>query len=67
MSKYSFRVFWSQSDEAYIAVSPEFPKLSAFGDTAEQALEEMQVVLEMALETYKEEGWPLPEPSGGEL
>jgi|GEM_PF-921579 len=62
MNNYSFNVFWSEEDEAYIATCPEFPRISAFGDTAEQALAEMQVALEMAIETYQEEGWPLPRP-----
>ncbi len=62
MDNYSFNVFWSDGDEAYIAICPEFPRLSAFGDTPEVALAEMQIVLEMAIETYHEEGWPLPKP-----
>jgi SOS-response transcriptional repressor LexA len=60
---YSFNVFWSEEDEAYIAVCPEFPGLSAFGETAEQALAEIEVALDMAIETYQEEGWTLPEPT----
>jgi len=64
MKNYSFNVFWSDSDKVYIAVCPEFPNLSAFGDTAEQALAEIKIALELAVETYQEEGWPLPEPKG---
>ena len=62
MDKYSFRVFWSEEDEGYIAVSPEFPKTSGFGETAEEALAELRVVLEATIELYQEEGWPLPTP-----
>lgn len=62
MNNYSFNVFWSQEDQSYIATCPEFPTISAFGDTPEQALAEMQIALEMAIETYQEEGWPLPQP-----
>jgi predicted RNase H-like HicB family nuclease len=62
MNKYSYRVFWSDTDECYIATSPEFPRLSAFGDTAQEAIDELGVVLEAAMEIYEEEGWPLPEP-----
>src|SRR2546427_10255405 len=61
-SKYSFNIFWSQEDEAYIATCREFPLLSASGHTADKALAEMQVALNLAIETYREEGWPLPEP-----
>lgn len=62
-NSYSFNVFWSEEDGSYIAICPEFPGLSAFGETAEQALAEMKVVLDLAIETYQEEGWTLPEPT----
>lgn len=62
MDKYSFHVFWSDEDESYITTCPEFPDLSTFGETAEQSLSEMKVVLESVIETYREEGWPIPEP-----
>jgi predicted RNase H-like HicB family nuclease len=62
MKNYSFKVFWSEEDKGYIAVCPEFPGISAFGDTPEQALAEVKIPLEMAIETYEEEGWSLPEP-----
>ena len=60
--KYSFKVFWSDEDQAYIATCPDFPGVSGFGDTTEQALAEAAVSLRLAVETYQEEGWPLPEP-----
>ena len=60
--RYGFNVLWSAEDEAYIAVCPEFPRLSGFGDTADEALLNMEGVLHEALATYREEGWPLPEP-----
>lgn len=62
MKKYSINVFWSAEDEAYISTSPEFPRLSSFGDTPEEAVAEMQVALELAVETYEKNDWPLPEP-----
>lgn len=60
--RYSFNVFWSGEDEAYIATCPEFPRLSGFGDTPEEALENMEEVLQEAIATYREENWSLPEP-----
>lgn len=44
-------------------VSPEFPGVSAFGDSRDEALLEVRTALELAIETYEEEGWPLPEPA----
>jgi predicted RNase H-like HicB family nuclease len=59
---YSSTVVWSPRDVAYIALCPEFPDLSAFGDSPQEALAELKVVLELAVETHREEGWPLPQP-----
>jgi predicted RNase H-like HicB family nuclease len=60
--KYKFELFWSDEDEGYIATCPELPGLSAFGETASEALAEAQVALEMFLETYRENGISIPEP-----
>ena len=62
MYNYSYRVVWSDKDECYIATCPEFPHLSAFGDTAPEALGELNVAMELAIDVYTEEGWKLPEP-----
>ncbi|HSU15634.1 type II toxin-antitoxin system HicB family antitoxin [Longimicrobium sp.] len=63
MTKYSYAVRWSDEDEAYIAVCPDFPGLSAFGDTPADAVAELDVAVELAIETHEAEGWPLPMPS----
>src|SRR5215217_7566092 len=62
MYKYSFSVTWSDKDEGYIAICPEFPGISAFGDTAEEAVTELQVAVGLAIEAYEMEGWSIPEP-----
>lgn len=61
-NKYTIEIFWSDEDEAFIAVCREFPGLSAFGETREEALKEAQIALDLMLETYREKGIPLPEP-----
>lgn len=62
MDNYNFNANWSEEDNVYIATCSEFPGVSAFGETPENALSEMRTALEMAIETYQEEGWPLPKP-----
>jgi predicted RNase H-like HicB family nuclease len=62
MKRYGCSVTWHEADEAYVATCPEFPGVSAFGPTPESAVAEMEVALELAMETYLEEGWELPEP-----
>lgn len=59
---YSFKVRYSQDDDGYIAECPEFPGLSAFGDTPGAAIEEAEIALALFIETYKEEGRKLPNP-----
>ncbi len=61
--KYSFTLHWSDEDGGYIARCPEFPGLSAFGDSAKEAIVEAQAALELMIEEYQENGQPLPEPS----
>lgn len=61
--KYSFQAQYSAEDGGYIALSPEFPGLSAFGKTPEEAIRESETALELFVETYLESGNPLPEPN----
>jgi len=72
MLNYSFSATWSDEDEGYIAICPEFPGLSAFGDTAEEAVAELKAAIGLAIETYQSEGWDVPQPQripeyGGKL
>lgn len=60
--RYSIHVFTDEQDGGIVAVCPEFPGVSAFADTHEEAIEELRIALRLAIETYQEEGWPLPEP-----
>ena len=60
--QYSITLQWSDEDEAYIALVPEFPYASAFGDTPEQAVMEMKIAVGMFLEALAEEGRTPPEP-----
>lgn len=61
-SRYSVTLRWSDEDEAYIATVPELPGLSAFGDTEEEALKELEIVQEVFLDVMRERGDPIPEP-----
>jgi len=62
MDTYSCRVVWSDEDGGYIATSPEFAGVSAFGATVAEAIEELETALGAAVETYRDAGWELPEP-----
>ena len=59
---YSVRIVWSDEEEGYIATSPEFENLSAFGATPGEAAAQLESVVRAAIDTYRESGWALPEP-----
>jgi predicted RNase H-like HicB family nuclease len=61
--RYSTHVFYDRESAAFVAVSPEVPGVSAVGRTRAEALTEFDVVLDMALDTYRTEGWPIPAPA----
>jgi len=64
--KYAIEIFFSDEDEGFIAVVPELPGCSAFGETEEEALQEVKVAIGLWLDTAREEGREIPEPSGRE-
>ncbi|MDQ1327367.1 MAG: hypothetical protein QG641_647 [Candidatus Poribacteria bacterium] len=67
MYKYAIEIFYSEEDEGYIAVVPELPGCSAFGDSEKNALKEIMIAMELWLETAKNEGREIPQPKGKEL
>lgn len=62
MKKYSINIIYSEEDEGYIATVPEFPGLSAYGETPEEAIEEAQMALKGFIEVFKEDGCKIPAP-----
>ena len=65
--KYSIEIFYSEEDGGYIALAPELPGCSAFGETEEEALKEIKVVIDLWLETAQKEGRRIPQPIEKEL
>lgn len=63
MNKYPINIVWSEEDGEYLATCASFPGLSAFGETEEEALKQAKIALELFIESYKERGLQLPEPS----
>ena len=63
---YSIRIVPSDEDEGFIAVVPEHPGCSTFGETEEEALSEVRVAIDLRLDTARKEGREIPEPSGRE-
>ena len=59
---YKIDVFYSQEDEGYIATVPELPGCSAFGETKEEALKEIEVAKSLWLAAAVAEGRTAPVP-----
>ncbi len=60
--RYKIEIFYSEEDEGFIAVAPELPGCSAFGETPEDALREIKIAMELWLETARKEGREIPKP-----
>ncbi len=61
--KYPIEVFWSEEDEGYIATMPDLPGCSAFGETEEEALHEVQEASQAWLKAAKKAKREIPIPS----
>jgi predicted RNase H-like HicB family nuclease len=64
MSKYEVILYWSDEDQAFIGEVPELPGCAADGATYQEALANVEVIIEEWIETAKEVGRPIPEPRG---
>jgi len=64
MHRYEVIIYWSQEDKAYIADVPELPGCMADGATYEEALKNVQVIIDEWIETAKSLKRDIPVPKG---
>lgn len=66
MNKYKYEVilYWSEDDNAYLVEVPELPGCMSDGATYEEALQNIQVVIDEWIETAKLAGRKIPNPRG---
>lgn len=62
MKDYHINVFYSDEDEGYIADIPDLKFCSAFGETPEAAVREVQIAKSAWLEAAQTAGKPIPLP-----
>ena len=62
MSDYAMSIYYDDKDHDCIAVVPDLKGCSAFGETPEEALQEVLVAKELWLEAARERGYEIPEP-----
>lgn len=62
--KYEIILYWSQADETFIAEVPELPGCAADGTTYQEAVANVEVVIEEWIETARGLGRTIPVPRG---
>ena len=64
MSKYEVIIYWSKDDQAFIAKVPELPGCATDGATCQEALANVETIIQEWIEITKDLGRPIPEPKG---
>lgn len=64
MPRYEIIIYWSEPDQAFIAEVPELAGCAADGKTYQEALTNVEVIIQEWLETARELGRPIPSPKG---
>ncbi|WP_445173818.1 type II toxin-antitoxin system HicB family antitoxin [Microcoleus sp.] len=62
--KYEVIIYWSEEDEAFIAEVPELPGCAADGETYQEALQNLEIIMQEWIETANALGRPIPQPKG---
>jgi predicted RNase H-like HicB family nuclease len=60
--RYEINLYWSEEDQAFIAEVPELPGCTADGETYQEALQNIEVIMQEWIETAQELGRSIPEP-----
>lgn len=67
MHRYAIEILYSPEDEGYIAVAPELPGCSAFGQDEEEALRQIKIAMDLWIETARRDGHGVPRPVGNAI
>jgi predicted RNase H-like HicB family nuclease len=62
MSDYHINIFYSDADGGYIADIPDLDSCSAYGETPEKALAEVEQAKQAWLAAARQAGKPIPPP-----
>ena len=64
MMRYEIIIYWSLEDDAFIAEVPELAGCVADGNTYQDAIANIEVVMQEWIETARELGREIPQPKG---
>lgn len=62
MLRYEIILYWSQEDQAFITEVPELPGCAADGGTYQEALQNIEIIMQEWIETAQELGRYIPQP-----
>ena len=62
--KYELILYWSDEDQAFVAEVPELPGCAADGETYQEALQNLEIIMQEWIETANALGRPIPQPKG---
>jgi predicted RNase H-like HicB family nuclease len=63
-SKYELIMYWSEEDNTFVVEVPELPGCMADGTTQNEALLNVQIVIDQWIETAQALGREIPKPKG---
>jgi len=62
--KYEIIIYWSESDQSFIAEVPELAGCKSDGSTYQEAISNVELVISEWIETARSIGRPIPTPKG---
>lgn len=63
-NRYEIILYWSEIDNAVIAEVPELSGCMADGNTYQEALNQIEIIISEWIEMAQELGRPIPQPRG---
>ena len=62
--RYELIIYWSEEDSTFIVEVPELPGCMADGQTYQEAVTNVEIVIQEWIETARELGRSIPSPKG---
>ncbi len=62
--QYEIILYWSKTDQAFLAEVPELPGCAADGATYQEALANVELIIQEWMQTARQLGRSIPEPRG---
>ncbi len=62
--RYELIIYWSEEDSTFIVEVPELPGCMADGQTYQEAVSNVEIVIQEWIETARELGRSIPSPKG---